>query len=1560
LTGVAARVYESATQHQGWPTIPTYSNRIVPLAWLAALVALPGSEVRAQGITVDGRLSPAQTLAGPNYAIDAGLGRQVGGNLFHSFGAFGLKAGETATFSGPPSVGNVIGRVTGGAASSINGGIKSTIPGANLYLVNPAGVVFGPNASVDVGGSFHASSADYLRMKDGARFGATNPDASTLSAAPPEAFGFLSAPQPVMVNGSNLQLKQGNTLGLVGGAVTISGGTLYAPGGTVHVASAAGPGEVPVDPRAGPAPTVARSGSVQVANGSTILVSGGGGGGSVFIHAGELSIAASAIEADNSGPGPAGVLSLHGDRVVAISGGATVRAFANGAGRGPDVNVGTAAGGTVTLGAATISTAASAAGDGGAVAISTGTLTLQNGALVVSRTANLGNGGPINVAADSVLLDGSGTSLISQTTGAGLVNAGGVPAPAGASGNIVLTGGTLTVQNNAVIEADTFGSGAGGSISVAMTGNVAVSIGAQILSKSDAASAPGPAAATGGSQGGDAGAVMLNAGALTLLRGGSIRSVASASGNAGDVALNVNGALTIDATDFGGFVNGVSSETVDGSSGSAGRVQVSAGSVSVLNGGFINANTHGTGAGGPVTVSTPGALLLDGHGGSDPEIGSSALGPQSGNAGPVTVSAGTVAVQGGAQIASLTHSQGQGGGVTVNAGALTLLRGGSIRGVAFASGNAGDVALNVNGALTIDATDFGGFVNGVSSETVDGSSGSAGRVQVSAGSVSVLNGGFINANTHGTGAGGSVTVSTPGALLLDGHGGSGTEIGASALGPQSGNAGSVEISAGSVSVLNGGLITSNTAGTGAGGTVVVGAPGGALLLDGRGDAGTAISADTLGPQSGAAGTVTINAASVAVQGGAQVAGSTNGPGQGGGVTVNTGTLTVSRGGSIVSPAFASGNAGRITLNVNGALTVDAADAGLFANGVSSEAGTGSSGAAGTVQVNAGSVSVLNGGFINSSTAGTGAGGSVLIMTPGTLLLNGRGNIGGPAEVSASTTKPQSGNAGNVEISAGSVSVLNGGVVTSNTAGTGTGTGGSVLVTAPGALLLDGRGDAGTAISADTTGPRSGAAGRVTINAGSVAVQGGAQVASSTAGTGQGGDVAVNTGALTLSRGGGIFSTTSASGNAGEIALNANGALTVDAADAGRLANGVSSEAGAESSGSAGRVQVSAGSVSVLNGGYINSSTAGTGAGGSVLVTTPGALLLDGRGSVGGPAEVSASANGRQSGAAGPVTIEAGSVSVLNGGVITSNTAGLGTGGTVLVMTPGALLLDGGGDASTAISARTTGPRSGAAGPVTINAGSVAVQGGAQVAGSTAGPGQGGDVRVAAVSTVRLSGPGPQIAATSTGAGAAGSITVAAPQLFLRDGAGISTAAQSANGGNITIGPGDLLYLQRSSITTSVNSAFGNGGNIAVDPRLVVLDRGAIQANAVGGDGGTVLVRADQLVQSAGSAITATSQLGVPGQIFITGPPLDLNGSLVVLASELRSAAALLREGCAVRGAAPRSSLVAAGRGGQRQGLEATLPALYFVHRPVRDGGRQVPETSATPARTSIEVSSRCG
>ncbi len=138
-----------------------------------AFVALTLSHVplSAQVIT-DGTVGPATALAGPDFAIGADLGTQTGGNLFHSFQRFSIATGEIATFSGPSSANNVISRVTGGAVSDIDGTIRSTIPGADVFLINPAGLVFGPNASLDVQGSFHASSADYLGFADGTRYSA--------------------------------------------------------------------------------------------------------------------------------------------------------------------------------------------------------------------------------------------------------------------------------------------------------------------------------------------------------------------------------------------------------------------------------------------------------------------------------------------------------------------------------------------------------------------------------------------------------------------------------------------------------------------------------------------------------------------------------------------------------------------------------------------------------------------------------------------------------------------------------------------------------------------------------------------------------------------------------------------------------------------------------------------------------------------------------------------------------------------------------------------------------------------------------------------------------------------------------------------------------------------------------------------------------------------------------------------------------------------------------------------------------------------------------------------
>jgi filamentous hemagglutinin family protein len=121
-------------------------------------------------LTLDGSLGPRGPLTGPDSRIGAELGQIRGGNLFHSFGAFNVPTGGSATFTGPTGTTNILSRVTGGQPSMIDGRLRSEILGANLYLLNPSGVLFGPNASLDVCGSFHVSTADVLRLADGAQF----------------------------------------------------------------------------------------------------------------------------------------------------------------------------------------------------------------------------------------------------------------------------------------------------------------------------------------------------------------------------------------------------------------------------------------------------------------------------------------------------------------------------------------------------------------------------------------------------------------------------------------------------------------------------------------------------------------------------------------------------------------------------------------------------------------------------------------------------------------------------------------------------------------------------------------------------------------------------------------------------------------------------------------------------------------------------------------------------------------------------------------------------------------------------------------------------------------------------------------------------------------------------------------------------------------------------------------------------------------------------------------------------------------------------------------------
>ncbi len=167
-------------------------------------------------------------LDGPNFVIEANMGQQYGGNLFHSFDQFEIKLNERATFSGPNSVTNIISRVTGGKVSTINGVLESTIPDANFYLINPAGIVFGEGAELNVQGSFYASTADYLRLGVNGKFNATHPEASVLTVAPPSDFGFLgSNPAPIIFENTRLSIPE--TLAITAGDIKLTNSYLSAP-----------------------------------------------------------------------------------------------------------------------------------------------------------------------------------------------------------------------------------------------------------------------------------------------------------------------------------------------------------------------------------------------------------------------------------------------------------------------------------------------------------------------------------------------------------------------------------------------------------------------------------------------------------------------------------------------------------------------------------------------------------------------------------------------------------------------------------------------------------------------------------------------------------------------------------------------------------------------------------------------------------------------------------------------------------------------------------------------------------------------------------------------------------------------------------------------------------------------------------------------------------------------------------------------------------------------------------------------------------------------------------
>ena len=362
-------------------------------------LALSWASLLHAAVTLDGSVGRAGALPGPNYQITADLGRQVGGNLFHSFGQFSINTGESATFSGSNSVSNIIGRVTGGQMSFIDGAIRSTIPGANLYLLNPTGMLFGEHATLDVSGSFHVSTADYLRLSDGGRFDARIPDNSVLTVAPIAAFGFLSdAPGKIEVNGSFLRVSEGQTLSLVGGDLNLTNATLYAPAGRINLAAVGSAGEVIPTDTGLSMQGFGRLGVILVDHSSTQRV---------VVDLGDPPGETKLGDVDASGQSGGGIF-IRGGQWVSRGGWVFANTYGDPKGQGVDV---------VLSGAAQLEDEAQlivdtlGAGDAGSVTLHVGRLELSGGSQIAANTFGSGDGGGITITTrDAVIISGTGST----------------------------------------------------------------------------------------------------------------------------------------------------------------------------------------------------------------------------------------------------------------------------------------------------------------------------------------------------------------------------------------------------------------------------------------------------------------------------------------------------------------------------------------------------------------------------------------------------------------------------------------------------------------------------------------------------------------------------------------------------------------------------------------------------------------------------------------------------------------------------------------------------------------------------------------------------------------------------------------------------------------------------------------------------------------------------------------------------------------------------------------------------------------------------------------------
>ena len=696
-------------------------------------------------------------------------------NLFHSFGTFNVPTGASVLFGGPSGTVNVISRVTGGQASTIDGRIstRTTATGvtpmtsASFYLINPAGVMFGANAAIDVNGSFRVSTADYIALGTANALSTKEAEKATvLSSASPTAFGFLGdSPAGISVNGRLQPVGTGRTISLIGGNVEISGPLtqtqVRAPGGRIEIASVASPGEVMLGTADLGFASFARGGDVNISGGGLVTTQQGGPSGTIVIRSGRLTIDQSTLTVDTlAADGLAVGLNLRANESIVVRNNAMVQslALASRTGSGISIEAGKL---SVTAGGVVQTTGGTAnAANGGQIVIAVGSAEIVDGK--IRTTSNASPAGNISITASgTVTVAGPNGEISTVKTNAN------TPTTANPSlaGDISVTAADVFLRDRGKIQSGAqSGPLAGAKVNVTATGTVSIASLAGISSQSSRTSGPITVSAA---------QLMMDSGFITT-------------------------------STFG--------------SGTAGTVLISANNVSLANGAQIATSSQlaTTGAGGIITINAPGSVTVSGRasgtgvganeftgtGSSNSGLFSTAGG--SGNAGQIGITTGVLTVGDGGRISVVTRAAGNAGTVLANLDKLVLTGDGRIESSTTSSGAGGAITVNAAGSVEI--------LNGASIRADSTGSGATGNITVSAGDGIFMSGGSIS-TLAATSDGGNITLMAPRIVRL-----TDSEITTSVLSGQGGG-GNIFIDPEFV-ILQGSTISANAFG-GPGGNITI-------------------------------------------------------------------------------------------------------------------------------------------------------------------------------------------------------------------------------------------------------------------------------------------------------------------------------------------------------------------------------------------------------------------------------------------------------------------------------------------------------------------------------------------------------------------------------------------------------------------------------------------------------------------------------------------------------------------------------------------------------------------